>query len=327
MNYVVIEEYMNVDPDDESYESCDDAEEESDGSEKSIVNEYEGDEFDNDVVGEIDDMYIEGGIDELDDLLVYTDPSDFPLNEYTCDDGFELCMPTTNAGECALEVKEVVVGSGQRVQGHVILNQACTLLSRQDKTIRGYSGQKHFLQKLAAVDNGKCIPLLYPEAMMFPSLFYKMLNECGSLVGALPSCLLANMGNTDQFASAKDHVRSRLTTFGSSTSTNVRYISFMFDILTNLTLNREDSRIILNRGLMVSTGDTGLEVNGKDNTSLHDSIDSKKMVRCLCTSQVYHQMHYFLTFTCNQSKHFGTKMIKNWTDGTDWQYYFRETEY
>ena len=57
-------------------------------------------------------MYIEGGIDELDDLLVYTDPSDFPLNEYTCDDGFELCMPTTNAGECALEVEEVVVGSG-----------------------------------------------------------------------------------------------------------------------------------------------------------------------------------------------------------------------
>jgi hypothetical protein len=92
-------------------------------------------------------------------------------------------MPTTNTGECALEVEEVVVGSGQRVQGHVILNQSCTLLSRQDKTIMGYSGQKHFLQKLSAVDNGKCIPLLYPEAMVFPSLFYKMLNECGSLLG------------------------------------------------------------------------------------------------------------------------------------------------
>ena len=98
----------------------------------------------------------------------------------------------------------------------------------------------------------------------------------------------------------------------------------MFDIMTNLTLNREDSRILFKRGLMVSTGDTGLEVNGKDNTSLHDSIDSKKMVRCLCASQVYHQMHYFLTFTCNQSKHFGTKIIKICTDGTEWQGNFKD---
>ena len=65
-------------------------------------------------------------------------------------------------------------------------------------------------------------------------------------------------------------------------------------------------------------------MNGEDNTSLHDSIDSKKMVRCLCASQVYHQMHYFLTFTCNQSKHFGTKMIKNWTDGIEWQDNFKD---
>jgi hypothetical protein len=183
MNDVVIQEYMIVDSDVESIVSCNDSEEESDGSEGSIINEYEGDEFDNDVVGEIDDMYIEGGKDELDDLLVYTDPSDFPLNDNTCDDGFELSMPTTNAGECTLEVEEVVVGSGQRVQGHVILNQAFTLLSRQDKTIRGYSGQKHFLQKLAAVDNGKCIPLLYSEAMMYLSK-----NSLGGSTGNNPMC-------------------------------------------------------------------------------------------------------------------------------------------
>ena len=77
------------------------------------MNELEGDECDNDVLGNINDM---------EDLLLYTDPSDFPLNDNTCDDGFELCMPITNANECALEVEEIVVGSGQRVQGHVILN-------------------------------------------------------------------------------------------------------------------------------------------------------------------------------------------------------------
>ena len=59
------------------------------------------------------------------------------------------------------------------------------------------------------MDSGKCIPLLYPEAMMFPSLFHKIIKECGSLVGELPSCLLAHMGNSHDFVSALDHVRSR----------------------------------------------------------------------------------------------------------------------
>ena len=30
------------------------------------------------------------------------------------------------------------------LNGHVISNQACTLLSRHDKSIRGYAAQKHF---------------------------------------------------------------------------------------------------------------------------------------------------------------------------------------
>ena len=42
MNNVVIADYMNENSDDECIEACYDAEEESDGSEESIVNEYEG---------------------------------------------------------------------------------------------------------------------------------------------------------------------------------------------------------------------------------------------------------------------------------------------
>ena len=59
---------MNVDSDDECILSCNDSEEESDGSEGSIVNEYEGGECDNGVEGDIDDM---------DDLLLYTDATYF----------------------------------------------------------------------------------------------------------------------------------------------------------------------------------------------------------------------------------------------------------
>ena len=53
----------------------------SDGSDESIVNEYEGDEYDNGVEGDKDDM---------EDLLLYKDPSDFSLNENMCDAHFNV---------------------------------------------------------------------------------------------------------------------------------------------------------------------------------------------------------------------------------------------
>ena len=43
------------------------------------------------------------------------------------------------------------------------------------------------------------------------------------------------------------------------------------------------------------------------------------MVRNLCASQYYHEMDFFLTFTCNSKKHFGTSTIKNWLDNREWQ--------
>ena len=78
----------------------------------------------------------------------------------------------------------------------------------------------------------------------------------------------------------------------------------MYDILVNLTLNREDSRIILNRGLMESSTETGLQIISRNDSLLSDCVDNKQTVRNLCASQKYHKMDFFLTFTCNQSEHF-----------------------
>ena len=53
-----------------------------------------------------------------------------------------------------------------------------------------------------------------------------------------------------------------------------------------------------------------------------DAVDNKQTVRNLCSSQKYHNMDFFLTFTCNQSEHFGISPIKNWLDGCLWEEYF-----
>lgn len=59
----------------------------------------------------------------------------------------------------------------------------------------------------------------------------------------------------------------------------------MYDILVNLTLNREDSRIILNHGLMTSTNETGFQVRIHNDYLLSDSVDNKQTVRNLCASK------------------------------------------
>ena len=211
------------------------------------------------------------------------------------------------------------------VNGHVIMNQYGSLLNLHDRDIIGYHSQKVFLQRIASVTDGNTLPLLFPESMIFPSIFWSMVSGNGSMIGAIPSGLLVK-SDCHGFASMKNHFRCRLRLPGSSTSTNPSYISFMYDILVNLTLNREDSRIILNRGLMESTSDTGLKIRSRDDTLLSDCVDNKQTVRNLCASQVYHKMDYFLTFTCNQKEHFGMSKIKRWLDDSLWEKNFPSYE-
>ena len=211
---------------------------------------------------EFNGMATDKPFEEIDDdqFITATNPSYFvDMDEIPTTNE----IPTTSYGEIPFIVEDDEEDNyyeNMRINGHVILNQACTLLSRQDKSISGFLAQKYFLERIVATSSMTSIPLLYLEAMKFPSIFYSMIPEDGSIVGAMPSCLLAHAGSRYGFASIKHYHRSRLTTFASSTSTNPSYICLLFDISTNLTLNRQDSRIILNKGLIVVTNEIGLDI-------------------------------------------------------------------
>ena len=85
-------------------------------------------------------------------------------------------------------------------------------------------------------------------------------------------------------------------------------------MVVNVATNRDDNRRIINNGLAVSHDKTkGLGIRGTEDTSLINSVDNKSMVRNLCSSQHWHKMDAFLTFTCNM-RHFGTNIIKEWID-------------
>ena len=156
--------------------------------------------------------------------------------------------------------------------------------------------------------------------MLFPSIFWKASDDMNSLVGALPAPLLNEKIASFGFMDIAQHVKSRLTSAGCTTSSDPRYITFAYDMLTNLAATHEDTRLVLQRGLTVSEDNANrLTVRGKGDSALMESFDSKQMVRNLCASQYYHKMDFFLTFTCNTRKHFGTSAIKNWLDNEQWK--------
>ena len=167
-------------------------------------------------------------------------PSFFPIEDDTPDD----VIPTTDSSEQALFIENETSNNNPLVHGHVILNQACTLLSRHDKQIRSYKNQKKFIQRIASTNTGSSIPLLYPEAMLFPSKFWFLDVQSCSFVGALPVGLLCHAHSFCGFEKPLGHIRTRTTSIISNTSSNSQYVPFCWDIMANLSLNRQDSRII-----------------------------------------------------------------------------------
>ena len=182
-----------------------------------------------------------------------------------------------------------------------------------------FLSQKYFIQGLASVIPGEPIPMLYPEGMIFPSIFWKATEGSCSILGAIPSSLLTNSSRNYGIANVRDHMRNRLTLSGTATSTSQHYMHYAYDSCVNLTLNNQDSRIVLNRGLTVGEDKkSSLQVKSKNDSFLSDSIDSKQMVKNLCSSMRYHKMSFFLTFTCNQAENFGVAPVKNWVDSSNW---------
>ena len=252
--------------------------------------------------------------DELDDYLTCNECADIDFLDQEVIADIQDAIPTTDAGNRPLAIREVSP-IGQYISGHVILNQVGALLNRRKHLLKSFSTQKKFLQQIASNCNDESIPLIYPEAMLFPSIFYKMIDD-GSLLGAIPSSLLSDAGPQHGIAYVRDHITNRILLPSSTSSTDPRYVSYIYDMAVNFTICNLDTRLILNRGLDVRKGakNSNLSNNNNNGSLLTDSIDSKQNVKNLCASQKYHLMHLFLTFTCNQKLYFGTKRIKEWLD-------------
>lgn len=130
--------------------------------------------------------------------------------------------------------------------------------------------------------------------MLFSSIHWKSSEKDYAIVGALPSSLLNEFIYKDGFASVQQHIRTRLTCPFSTTSTDPRYITHCYDMMANLAASQSDTRLIIDRGLTVGKDKyNNLEVRGSSDSTLLGSVDSKQMVKNLCSSQKYISWSYF----------------------------------
>ena len=165
------------------------------------------------------------------DLFV-NDISNINQHQLTDHDAISNLWDTTNAGEFAYAVQgdeEEKKGAMKdiTINGHVILNQCGCLLTRKRHMIKGNKKHNYFIQKLCAISVGSSIPLMYPEAMLFPSIFWKSVDESLAIAGAIPAPLLSeSISSTFGFAFIPDHVCSRLSNPSMNTSTDFHYTSF-----------------------------------------------------------------------------------------------------
>ena len=278
--------------------------------------------------------YIEDeGADNFDDFVMTSNDPDIDLVNDDVgnknDQNLDLTsnLPTTNAGELALTIVHETTYAGtfgnMIVSGHVLLNQCGTLLTRKKHQIKGSSKHHFFLQKIVATCHGSSVPLMYPEGVLFPSIHWKTAPDKLSIVGCLPAPLLIKPMDGCRFASIQSHIRTRLTNPSCATSSDSRYCAHCYDMLTNVSANHEDTRMILNRGLTIGEDKKGgLGLRCKGDSSLLESVDNKEMVRNLCISQKYVGWDHFLTHTCNMKTHFGTAPIKDWLDSDEWKDYY-----
>ena len=188
------------------------------------------------------------------------------------------------------------------------MNNVVYLMTRKQYDIKGSRWVNCHMKFLCSVDKCQSISLLYPEGMLFPSLNLKYTNDKWSIVGAIPSSLLNLCWIQEGFIYIKQHIHTRLTSTSNAMGSDPRYICHCYYTMENLSASCNDTQLVINHSLTVSEYK---HVNLGDRRSGYSSIlgyiDSKHMVKNICTSQKYLSWSYFLNFYSKPKQTFWNK--------------------
>jgi hypothetical protein len=142
-----------------------------------------------------------------------------------------------------------------------VLNGVGSCLIQRNRPVRPCRYQSAFLERLVCTSEGHSVPLVYPEGMMFLSIFWKDTMD-SLLIGAIPSSLLTDSRQCRKHgcASVTEHLRSRIKNPSLRTSTDPHYIFHAFDCFANTNLRGDNSHVVLSRGFVESQGASGKRI-------------------------------------------------------------------
>ena len=183
---------------------------------------------------------------------------------------------------------------------HVLLNGECQLMKRLRYPTHIGKRFQRFFQNFVSTLEGRSIPLLQPEACLFPSIFYKQLED-GSFTGALPFFLYddRNANSKHEFDGLHEHLRLRLKDGSLLTSSNLSYIMYAFDCVLNLSLVKCHTNQFFKRGLQTITIGKfkPQQLTSTESVLKMDSVDSDVHVNRLGTACASETPDLFVTFT------------------------------
>ena len=186
---------------------------------------------------------------------------------------------------------------------HTFINIKGLCLMRRNSDLPMTRHERSTLQEIVSTSGDAC-PLSFPEAMLFPDLFWKS-NSDGSIVGSLTANLWTDKKRTNlvNIASFHEHLLQRLTNPDLGMAGNRRYAFFGYDVLQNINLRGKTVRQVLSRGLReINHGMSIMYAGGscKNNVRVCDFVDGRRAVNCLASMIRDRMPTHFDTCTLNE---------------------------
>jgi hypothetical protein len=262
--------------------------------------------------------FVTDGREGLDDFCF--NEEDSMNSEQSCRGFLNDPVPTTNSGRTPIFsdlVSETYKNAS--MSNHVLLNNYGHMLIRRNVKLQGSMKQRHFLQRLVSAFPGRSIPLVYPEGMLFPDIFYADDGE-NNILGAIPAVLLHDPSwlSRNGFQSLESHFKSRLSNANLMTAGNPKYHFFVFDTMSNLGLRGCDTRLVLSRGFAELQGTGGVKFRGVDDLIFDtEHVDGRDTVNKVSAFVAQQKVAYFVTHTLSMGTHFGIKIIWDWLVSDD----------
>ena len=250
--------------------------------------------FDNETNLELSD--VESEVEEFEFVNYTTDPGGIENSE---------TYEATDSGDVPL----VMDSKDETIPTHILLNSDCHVLQRHRFRNDRSTKTSRFLQNIVASTPATSVPLLYPDAALFPTLYFHE-QEDHTKTGALPASLYNDQQSKRfNFAPIDDHKRTALLNPNLIQSTDIRSIQTAFDTVFNKQLSLTDTRIVLNRGFQEVHSMKNKSIASENTRLQFDKADSRVRVNELASLLSDEDATFFLTLTCNQKDHFGVAPI------------------